>query len=135
MGRRESIHGGGESGRSWRHRRTQAGWARCHSGDKRQEQKCKWKLRCSVKRPLVTSANIPLDKASHMAGCRQSGRSSEAMAKCVTAGKGEEFKPCNSSHRWAHSTTPACFCFCFLLLSVHLIFFITGHPTTPEEGT
>lgn len=71
--------------------------------------------RCSVKRPLVTSTNIPLDKASHMAGCRHSGRSSEATAKCVTIGKSQEVKPFNSSHGWAHCTTPAFFFFCFLV--------------------
>ena len=71
--------------------------------------------RCSVRRPLVTSANIPLDKASPMAGCRQSGRPSEATAKCVTTAKSEELKPCNSPHGWARFTTPAFFFFCFLV--------------------
>ena len=40
----------------------------------------------------LTSTNIPLDKASYMARCRESGRTSEVMAKFMTTRRHEKLE-------------------------------------------
>lgn len=114
VGRRESIYGGGESqeGAGGITEPKQVGHvvtvvtkgrSRNANGNSGALSSCR----------LVTSANIPLDKAVTWLGADKVGGHQRPWQSCVATGKGEEFKPCNSSHRWAHSTTPACFCFCF----------------------
>ena len=113
-GRRKSVCEGADSGRSWKHHRTEAGlaWVCCHGSDKRQKQKCKWKrVKCSVKHllvsPLLTSHWIKqvtwLD-AERVGGHQRSWQS--AWLK-----EGVRY----SSHRCDRSTTPALFFFGFLV--------------------